>query len=127
MNRKDLASYAVANIGKKPHKLAEEIAAYLIENNAVGDLASLSRDIVSEMEVSKSVVELNAACAHPLSASDRAGIDKLVKQLHPDAKKIIINEKVDPGLIGGVKLDFPHASLDMTVKAKLNKLRVMVN
>ncbi len=127
MNRKSLADYAVSNIDKNPAKLSEEIAAYLIENNAVGELDSLSRDIVNGMEDRKSVVELDVCSAHDLSATDKSSIEKLVKSLHPKSKKIIMNHKVDPSLVGGVKLDFANASLDMTVKAKLNKLRIMVN
>lgn len=52
-------------------------------------------------------------------------IDKdLVSKLHSlIGKKAEIREKVDPGLIGGLKIQINDLLIDGSIKAKLNKLK----
>lgn len=103
-------------------KLSQEIAAYLLSERRVGDLDSLLRDVQADW-AEAGFVEVLAASAHPLTAATRADIEKRIKPLYPNAKRIIVTEVHDVGVIGGVRLSLANQQLDLTVEAKLNKFK----
>ena len=43
--------------------------------------------------------------------------------IYPNTKKIIVTHVIDPGVIGGVRLNFANKQLDLSAKAKLNRFR----
>ena len=122
MSRAKLAEYIARN-DQSSEVLAQSVAALLIDTNKTSELDSLMRD-VSEVRASRhGVVELTATSAFPLSESSLKQITGLVKNHFLTAKKVVINNEIDKSVIGGVNLKFANASLDMTVRSKLNKLR----
>lgn len=126
-SRTALAKESAKRLEKSPKKAAKEIAAYLVSSGKTGDLNSLIRDIVTLRADEKGVMELTAVSAHPLGKSQQTEIKRLVQKLHKDAKKIIINEQIDPDTVGGVRLEFPHESLDLTVQGQLHRLRTLTS
>jgi len=103
-------------------KLAQEVAAYLLDEQRVSDLDSILRDIQEDW-ANAGHVEVIARSAHPLSANVRKDIEKQVKALNPNAKKIIVTEVADPEVKGGVRLELANQQLDLSVEAKLNKFK----
>ena len=124
-SRMKLAEYLVKS-GKPTDKLAEEVAAFLIETDNTDDLESLMRDVSLLRIKSHGIVELKAISAYPLDADTKSQIKSLVKNNYQDVREIIIHEEIDKDLIGGVKLQFANASLDLTIRSKLNKLKQAV-
>jgi F0F1-type ATP synthase delta subunit len=108
--------------GDSKKKLSQEIAAYLLSERRVGDLDSLLRDVQADW-AEAGFVEVLAASAHPLSASVKADIEKRIKPLYPNAKRIIVTEVSDPAVIGGVRLSLANQQLDLSIEAKLNKFK----
>lgn len=107
----------------RSEKLADEIAAYLIEKNKVSELNSLERDIIEERSMSEGVVELTALSSHALEQSQINNLELLVKKLYPGCTEVIVNSVIDQSVTGGIRLEFANQLLDMSVGAKLNKLR----
>ncbi|MDB5171020.1 MAG: synthase delta subunit [Candidatus Saccharibacteria bacterium] len=99
-----------------------EIAAYLLSEQRVGELDSLLRDVQADWAAA-GFVEVIATSAHPLTAAIKADIIKQFKQLYPEAKKIIVTEAHDPTILGGVRLSLADKQLDLSVEAKLNKFK----
>ncbi len=66
----------------------------------------------------RGTVVARVATAPPLTSELEAAITQLV-----GAKEITIAESVDPGLIGGVRIETPGKLLDATIKRKLLALR----
>lgn len=110
----------VKSVGEK--HLAKEVAAYLLEENRTGELDSLLRD-VTHQRAEAGIIEVTAVSAHELSPTVTSDIKAQVKRLYPDAKQIIVNERVDLDQIGGVRLELPDRQLDLSVRAKLNKFK----
>lgn len=108
--------------GVDPQELSREIAAYLLETGRTGELTSLSRDIMQKRS-EKGVVEVTAVSAHNLTADLRNEIKDKIKVFYPGAKKISINEIVDPAIIGGVRLELANEQLDLSVRSKLNRFK----
>jgi F-type H+-transporting ATPase subunit delta len=103
-------------------KLAREVAAYLLTEGRTSELDSLARDVQADW-AEAGMVEAIAASAHPLTAAIKADIKRQVKRMYPKARKIVVTEKYDPAVIGGVRLEVAGRQLDMTVRSKLNKFK----
>lgn len=121
-SRSALAKY-LAGSSKPTDQLANEVAAFLIENGKTSDLDSLMRDVMEIRSQADGVVELSAESAYPLSVETKEQINQVARKLYPNSKEVIIHETVNPEVIGGVRLQFANASLDLTIESKLNTLR----
>lgn len=102
-----------------------EVAAYLLSEGRVNELDSLLRDVQADWAESGHV-EVVARSAHPLTATIRADIRREVKKAHPKAQKVVINEVVDPDVVGGVRLNLPNRQLDLSIRNKLNLFKQSV-
>lgn len=124
-SRNDLVQYIADNI-HDDKALADKIAGFLIDSGKVSELGSIMRDVIDIRARKQGVVELTASSAFPLDESAKNQIENLVKQRFSGVNSVIIHENIDRTLIGGVNLDFANANLDLTIRAKLNKLRSAV-
>ena len=102
--------------------LAQEIAAYLLESGQKTNLESLVRDVV-EYRARHGVVEATAVSAHRIDDDMFAEIRTILQQRYPDAKRIILNSRIDASVVGGIKVSLPHEQLDMTVREKLDTFK----
>ncbi len=103
-------------------ELGREIAAYLLAERRTGELDSLLRDIM-QYRADHGIVEVTAVSAFDLSVESRDDIEREIRQLYPEVRQIIISPRIDPDVIGGVKLEFANARLDLSIQSKLNRLR----
>jgi len=101
---------------------AKQVAALLISEGRTDELNSLLRDIQADW-ANHGYVEVLAHSAHPLTAEVKAEITKNIKQIFPEAEKIVVTEVSDPTVIGGVKIRLADQQLDLSVEAKLNKFK----
>ncbi len=101
---------------------SQEIAAYLLSERRVNELDSVLRDVQADW-AEAGHVEVVAASAHDLTPAIKVDIEKQIKQLYPQAKKIIVTAIHDPEVIGGVRLSLANQQLDLSIEAKLNKFK----
>ncbi len=99
-----------------------ELAAYLLSEHRVNELDSLLRDVQHDW-AEAGYVEVLARSARPLSPAVKADIKRRIKQVYPQAKKIIITEIHDPAVVGGAKLQLADQQLDISVAADLARFR----
>ena len=102
--------------------LSQEVAAYLLSENRVGELESLLRDIM-QRRADEGMVEVVAVSARPLSDKARADIGSTIKVAYPRAQQIIISEELDPAVVGGVRLELANQQLDLSIRSKLNRFK----
>lgn len=127
MPRRELAAVLLERFGSVPaEKLAEEIAAYLLETGRTGELDSLLRDVM-QLRAEQGVVEVTASSAHALDARDIADVEAQARELYPAARTIIVSQQHNPDIIGGVRLELANRQLDLSVRARLNKFKQLVN
>lgn len=107
-------------------RISNEIAAYLLGERRVNELDSVLRDVQADW-AKAGYVEVIASSAHGLTAGNKAAITKQAKRLYPKAKRIIVTEVYDPDVIGGVRLNLADRQLDLSVQAKLNKLKQLTS
>ena len=101
---------------------ARELAAYLLSERRVGELDSLLRDVQADW-ARKGYVEVLARSAHPLTDAVKRDIAARIKPLFSEAKKIVVTEVADPGVVGGVQIQLADRQLDLSVEGKLNKFK----
>lgn len=112
--------------GVDPAALSREVAAYLLETGRTGELSSLARDIM-QRRAEQGVVEVTAVSAHPLTSDLKKEIKEKIRVFYPQAKKISINESVDPDVLGGVRLELANERLDLSVRSKLNRFKQLTS
>jgi F0F1-type ATP synthase delta subunit len=105
-------------------QFVREVAAYLLDTGRTGQLNSIARDMVKE-RAEAGVVEVTVVSAHELNDSIRADIRAQVETLYPNVTRIVMNERLDESVVGGVRLEFPEQQLDLSVRNKLNRLKAL--
>jgi F0F1-type ATP synthase delta subunit len=103
---------------------ARSIAAYLLSNRRTAELDSLLRDIRGAW-AERGFIEVTATCAHELSEEVQQDITAEVRKLYPTANQIVIVQKHDPTIVGGVRIEFANRQLDLSVEAELNKFKAL--
>jgi F0F1-type ATP synthase delta subunit len=103
-------------------RFAQEIAAYLLSQHRTSQLESLLRDMM-QYRADHGIVEVIATSAHPLDAPGKADIEAQVRQLYPEAMRVIITTEHDASVVGGVRLQLANQQLDLSVRAKLNRFK----
>jgi F0F1-type ATP synthase delta subunit len=103
--------------------IAREIAAYLIAEKRTAELDSLVRDLAQYRADHDGIVEVEAVSAHPIDTAAKAQIKAKITALYPTVKQIIITERHDPAVLGGVRLELANQQLDLSARAKLNRFK----
>lgn len=98
--------------------LAKAIAAYVVAERRSADLSAIMRE-VARLRAQDGVTEATITTAVPATPAVKAEI----KQLLGD-KSAVLNEVVDKNVIGGVRIESNDYYLDLTVRNRLNKLKV---
>lgn len=101
-------------------KLAQVVASYLINDRRSAELDKIMRQ-VALIRYNNGISEVTATSAVPLTEKVKVQI-----KLLSDQKQIIINEVTDKSVIGGIKLEANDYYLDLTIRSRLNKLKVGV-
>ena len=119
ISRRRLASYAagVLAAGGDRSLLLREIAAYLIETEATRTADLVVAAIEEELQA-RGIVVIEAVSAHPLSDELRARIRTLV-----GGREAHFRERINPNVIGGVKIALPDSEFDGTIQHKLIALK----
>ncbi|MEI9913960.1 MAG: F0F1 ATP synthase subunit delta [Candidatus Saccharibacteria bacterium] len=112
--------------GENLSKLSKEVASYLLYSGRSSELNSIMRDVIA-IRADEGNVEATVISAHELNGGIKKEVRDLVKAVKPGAKRITLDEKLDPDLIGGLKLSVVDHGVDLSIRAKLNKLKQLAN
>lgn len=98
--------------------LAEQVAAYVVAERRSAELDAIMREVIRL----RSLAGINEAT---ITTADQASepVKELVKQML-GSDNLILNEVIDKKVIGGVRVESNDFYLDLTVRNRLNKLRI---
>lgn len=124
ITRKDIARAVAARLdtGKDNTKLAQELAQYLIEERRSGELEAIMRDVQALRHETADIIEADVTSAFPLTAATKAQIATLLP-----AKKVVMNERIDKTVLGGVRIEAGSTLIDMTIRRQLEEIKQGVN
>ncbi|MCA9343367.1 F0F1 ATP synthase subunit delta [Candidatus Saccharibacteria bacterium] len=113
---------AVLNLSRNTNEsqLAQEIASYIVAERRTSDLGAIMREVDRLRQQTSGVKEVTVTTAFEPS---EAVIDQ-VKQLIGD--NTVINKVTDKSVIGGVRIESSDYFLDLTVRNRLNKMKIGV-
>lgn len=125
VSRRVLARFVARAIAdssvKSREKLVAELAAYIVEHKLQGQIELILADISANLS-SLGHIEASVTTAHPLTDTLRAELTAYVRRVE-NAKSVVLQESVDPSLIGGVIVETPNQRLDSSLATKLKRLR----
>lgn len=102
--------------------LVQEVAAFLLHENRTGELGSLMRDVM-KYRFEHGIVEATVVSAHEVDTANLSEVKSLLKAEYPDAKTYHINTRVEPGIVGGIRIELAHQQLDLTLRRKLSTFK----
>jgi len=109
-------------------KLVAMVAGYFASTDHAGsniDMSSLMRDVMQYRQ-SHGIVEATIVSAHDVDKSIEKEARDILTEYFPDAETVIINKRIDADVLGGVRIDLPMKSLDMSVRSKLNTFKQLI-
>lgn len=103
-------------------ELAREVAAYLLDTGRTADLDSLLRDVM-EYRAVHGVIDAEAVSAHEITDATVRNIEAIIKSEYPKAKSVQIVQRIDPTVIGGVRVGMANEQLDLTIRDQLDTFK----
>ncbi len=120
-SRRQLATYATAELLRGNRAVIDELAAYLVESRRVREAQLLVQDIERELQA-EGVVVARVTSAHALDSDTKTSIEALLaKKFH--ASHVELTSRVDAGLLGGVSIRMAGDEFDGTLRSRLNQLK----
>lgn len=109
------------DILKKASKsdMAPALFAVLAENGRLGQLGKIA-DVYSQlMEASRNRSLVKITSATKMSKADSKQVTGVLKALVEDGKEVVIEEIVDPSILGGLKIQIDDRFIDLSVASKV--------
>lgn len=123
LSRRVLSDYIVSQLlsGVKAKKIAEQVAAYLVQNRRTKEYGLIIKDVEYEL-LQRGIATARVTSAFKLGQSAMKDVESLVRSTGK-ITSVNIEEYIDPSVIGGIKLELPGKELDNTIARKLTGLR----
>lgn len=126
VSRKDLAQIIADKTISMPRaQLAEGIAAYLAETGETTNIDDLLRDVM-QCRLEHGIVEAVIVMAHEPNKTVLEDVKIMLKDQFPTAKEILLDVKIDQNVVGGIRVELPRQTLDLTVRGKLNRFKRLI-
>ena len=97
----------------------------LCDEGALRELPGCARAYRDLYNRDNGIVEVQAAVAAPLSAEATARLEKALRAR--TGKEVELTVRVEPGLLGGIRLNMDGVQLDGTVRRRLDALKAELN
>lgn len=111
-------------IAESPHLFDDEgtnLARLLIESGRIGDAQAIEEEFERLVDEAAGRVRATVTTAIELEREDRDRVEReLSKRLNKEVRLSVV---VDPGIIGGLKLQYGDHVADATVATRLQQLR----
>ncbi|MGO3701746.1 MAG: F0F1 ATP synthase subunit delta [Candidatus Saccharimonadales bacterium] len=121
ISRRKLAEYVADQLLAGDKDIVAQLAAHLVQTRKVRTLELVVRDIETAlMERGTLVADIHSA--HDLTDTLKRDITAFLKK-ETGARTVHLREAIDTTLIGGVQIETPAATLDTTIKHKLQQLK----
>ncbi len=127
-SRRDIAQAIVGKIHTKSDtvQLARAIASYLIAEGREAELESIMRDVMTLREAD-GLVEADVQVAHELSTQTVAELTPLVRAEFPAARSVIVDQTIQPEIVGGLRIATANEQLDLSLRGKLDTFKRLTN
>ncbi len=105
----------------KPTKTTANFLRVLLKNARLGDLSVINQRFAAVLEERAGLVSAEVTTAQPLDITQQAALQTKLQEL--TGKKVTLNFKIDPEIIGGVVTRIGSTVYDGSVKNQLQQLK----
>lgn len=113
----DLARY-IFEQNQAGKDVSKKVAQYLVAARRSRDLAAVMRKVAKLREQELGITEATVTSVRPISAATKTHIKSLL-----GGKKVILNEVIDPSVVGGMRVEGAERGIDLTVENQLKQLK----
>lgn len=97
----------------------------LIEKGRIAYIDKIAAEFKQMYYDKNGILEITVTTALPLSEELRIKLKEKLEKI--SSKKIILKEKLDTSILGGIILDYGNTKLDVSVKSKIDAMRSQIN
>ncbi len=118
-----------ATVGKseaESEKVVKSFVALLAKKRLIGEAPEIISAYKKLLAQNDGIVEVEATTHEHLSLDAKKDISHSLKE-SLGAKQIILNEKVNATVLGGIKLKYGDTILDGTLKGRLKQLELLLS
>jgi len=120
LTRQQVARHLTDHLDKGRAEAIREAAAWLIATKRTSEARYLVGDVAVLLE-KEGIVSARVISATPLSTATKKHIESTIKA-ETGAKELTVVYRQDISLVGGVRIETPSATLDTSIRARLDKL-----
>ncbi len=123
-SRRTIARTVAAGLLDKPAERKiwlQRAAAYLVASNRQNETGLLAHDIAHELFVQGGRLSVDVVSARELSDDVKTELAKMLRSA-TGATHIVMDERRDPSLLGGLVARTPSAVIDLSVRTKLKQI-----
>ena len=117
LSRRKLAEYAAEKLLAGDDSVVAQLAAHIVTEKRQREVELLVRDIEAAMAARGTVVAM-VTTAQKLTDDIKRAVTEMI-----GGDKVVLRERQDVSVIGGIVIDTPDRRFDGTVRRKLNELR----
>lgn len=111
--------------GKSVSDTVLDFLCVVTKKGRFGYLPAITREFKQMYFDRKNILEVTATTVRPLSEKLR---EKLVKKLESvSGKSVILHEKQDKTILGGIMLRYGNTEIDSSVRTKLDKIKAQID
>lgn len=105
---------------KGAHLYTKNFLKLLLEEGIIGEFAGCCEEVIRRYMQDHDIEEAVVTSAVPLDPRQEKALTEKLSQKY--GKKILLTRKVDPTLIGGLRVEIGGEQLDGTVRSKLDRI-----
>jgi F-type H+-transporting ATPase subunit O len=107
--------------------MAPALFTVLSENGRLGQLGKIAEVYTQLMEAGRNQTMVKITSASKMSKGESKDVMKNLKSLVADGKEVVIEEIVDPSILGGLKIQIDDRFIDLSVASKIQKVRTQLD
>ena len=117
LSRRKLAEYAAEKLLAGDDSVVAQLAAHIVTEKRQREVELLVRDIEAAM-ASRGTVVATVTTVQKLTDDIKRAVTEMI-----GGDKVVLRERQDASVIGGIMIDTPDKRFDGTVRRKLNELK----
>lgn len=124
LSRRALAAYASEQLlaGRPAQFVAKHLAAALIDAGKTDEVEFLLGDIAAELQSQRVLAVTKSTSAFSLTPDLRQSIKEQIQKA-TSTKAVLLQEEIDPKVLGGIRLETSTQVWDSTINRKLADLK----
>ncbi len=108
--------------GKELDSILEKSVVFLQDKNLLGKKKEILEELEKIINRNNGIVKAKISSSEKLKDEGRKEIEDFIKKRYK-ANEVIIEQEVDPKLLGGIKIEIGDDIIDTTLSSKIHQLK----